>query len=139
MKVDQLAEVERGQHVAVHDEERVVEALDQPERRRGAERAGLVDVLDGDAVRPGVIHHRPDEVGEVPDAQRDVSKTRLAQALDDDLEDRLLADRQERLGQDGGVRCHPRPAPAAQDHGLHATASRSSATTRSTSSAVMWG
>ena len=65
------------------------------------------------------VEDRPNQVREVADAEADVDDPRFLELADDDLEDRLLAHRHQRLGQDRGVRGQTRAAPAGQHDRLH--------------------
>jgi hypothetical protein len=56
-------------------------------------------------------------VGQVADGERDVAEPAIAQLVDDHVQDRLLADREEGLGEDGGVRPEAGTLAAREDHG----------------------
>ena len=115
---DQVAVVELRQHVAVHHEESAVEAVDELERRSGAERFVLVHVLDRDVPVLTVVEDRLDEMREVADAERDVLDPTGLELVDHELEDRPLADRHQRLRKHRGVRREARAAAAREHDGL---------------------
>ena len=65
----------------------------------GALFGALVGVVDVDPELGAVAHHGADQVGEVADRERQVGEAELTQLVDDDGEDRAVADREQRLGQ----------------------------------------
>ena len=84
-----------------------------------AERLLLADVGDVDVAVLAAVEDRLDQVREVADAEVHVDDARVLELADDDLEDRLVADRHQRLRQHRGVRREPRAAAAGQDDRLH--------------------
>ena len=60
-----------------------------------------------------------DQVAQVPDADVDRVEPRARELADDDLEDRPVADREQRLGQDRGVGPQAHAEPACEDDGSH--------------------
>ena len=80
VRAHELADVERGEDVAVEREEGAVEALDLAQRAGGAERLVLLGVVDADAVGRAVAEHRPHEVGEVAGGDRHVAARRRPRA-----------------------------------------------------------
>jgi len=118
MVADERPDVERGQHVAVERDERIVEPWDEPERAGGPQRRIFLDVRDRRLRIGAGVEDRANEVGEVAHAERDVEEPLILQLVDEDLEDRALPDRHERLREDGRVRREPGTAAACQDHGL---------------------
>ena len=113
--VHQVRVVERGEHVAVHHQEGVVEAVDGRQRADGAERLDLLVVVDAHAVRGAVAHDGAHEVREVADRQRQVVEAGVAELVHHHVEDGAVADRQQRLRQDRGVRPEPRPLAAGEN------------------------
>ncbi len=86
--LDELAVVEGGQDVAVHDHERAVQTFDEPKRGSCAQRFLLADIRDLHVSVLAVLENGFDEVREVADAEVDVDDAGLAQLADDDFEDR---------------------------------------------------
>ena len=125
---EQLAVVERRQHVAVHDDERALEVRHHRQGTRGAERLGLpVEVQLHLGWQIGVRQVDGDQLPEVAHAQVDLVDAAARQRADDVLEHRPVADRHERLRDDGGVGAQPHPQPARQDDCSHATPPRRAA------------
>ena len=79
-RVEERAVVERGEHITVHDEERLVEALDQLERSGGAQRLSSRAVVDVDAPAAAVTEVRLDELGEVADGERHCGRSPVARS-----------------------------------------------------------
>ena len=71
---------------------------------RRAHWARFVGVVDVDSIARAVADDRFDEVAEIAEADRGPGEAGRRDALEQVLEDRTLAEWQERLGQDGGVR-----------------------------------
>src|SRR5436305_9460279 len=123
MEGDEVAVVQRGEDVAVHRDERLVEAGDGAQRARGALRLVLPVPVELKAVGedPLLREVQLDELAEVADAEVDLLYARVRQAAHDVLEDRAVADRHERLGDDRRVGAQPRSEASGQDHGSHMT------------------
>jgi len=75
-----------------------------------------------------VAHDSPDEVGQIPDGQRDVAEAAVAQLVHDHVKDGALAHRQEGLGEDGCVGTEAGTLTARKDDGSssHSTFCRQS-------------
>src|SRR5438034_3522216 len=117
--VDEVAVVERRQHVAVHDHECAVQPVYQAEWRRSSESGFLADVRNVDLTAVAAVEDSLDQVCEVADAELDVDDPRFRELPDHDLEDRTIAHRHEWLWKHRGVRRQSCPTTSSQDHGGH--------------------
>ena len=113
--LDQRAEVDRREEIAVHDEQALEVALDLRERACGAERLFLAQVVQVDAEAGAVAEVGLDQLREVADGQVDMVEAGLREPAEQDLEHGHLADRHQRLRQHGRVGGEARPL-AAREH-----------------------
>ena len=115
---DQLAVVERRQDVAVHRDEGSVEIGDDPKRAGRAERLVLPVPAQLELVRQACRLGEVDldQLAQMADAEVDRVDARGVQTAEDVLEDRPVADRDERLGQDRRVRPQAHAEAPRQDH-----------------------
>ena len=120
----EFAVVELRQYVAVHDDERRVESLDEPERCGSAQGVLLAHVFDRETVRRAVADDSLDQVRQVPDGERDVEDAVAVELSQDNLEDCLVADRHQRFREYARVRREARPSSAGQNDGPHQSLSR---------------
>ena len=119
MRVEHLAVVDVRQDVAVHDEEVLRLAMQcGDDRTDRAERCLLVDVLDLDTPLRAITDVRPDQLTEMTDRQRRLREALIGQLTKHDLEDRIVTDRYEWLGNQRGVRSQADALASCQDHGL---------------------
>jgi hypothetical protein len=119
---EQLAVVERRQHVAVHHQEVVVEVGDRAQRAGGALRLVLEHVVDAHAPARAVADHRREQARHVAERDDDAVTTGCAQLREHDFEDRLVAERQQGLRHRDRQRREPRAPAAGQDHRHHGRA-----------------
>ena len=91
----------------------------RPMRPGGAERRLLARVADANAEARAVAEVGHEQLGEVPDREGDLVEAVVAELPDHDVEDRPVADRHERLGEDGGVGGEARAEAAGEDDRLH--------------------
>ena len=90
--------------------------------------------LDLDAVVAAVVEHGLDQVREIPDAEGDVGDPTGRELADDELENRAVADRHQRLRQHRRVGSEPRALSAREDNRLHAAPAASGRRARRCSS-----
>ena len=114
------AQVERGQHVAVEDEERAAdEALDVLERAGGAERRFFDDVADAQSELGTVAEVRRDRVGEVAGGQDDVIDPGVLEPAQRALQERHVHDGDHGLGRLERQRPKPRALTTNENDCLH--------------------
>src|SRR5205823_12545339 len=108
-------------YVAVHDQEGAAQAGDTGERAGGAGRLLLLHEVDlRQPAQGAVLGDEGVEVGaHVAEREGDVVEPGPGELADDDLQDRHLADRQQRLGDDAGERGQPAAAAAREDDRPH--------------------
>src|SRR6266508_734561 len=82
----EIAVVKRGKHASVHEDERVVEPLDQSKRGGRAEWALLVNVTDLRAQIGATVEESSDQMRQVAHAEGDVGEAIARELLYDDLE-----------------------------------------------------
>ena len=87
------------------------------ERANCAERLVLAEVVDREAVVLAVAEEDLDQLGEVTGRDRHALESVVPQLAHDDVEDRAVADRHQRLREDGGVRAQAHALPACEDDG----------------------
>ncbi len=122
--VEHRAQVERGEDVAVEDEERAVdELLDVLERAGRAERRVLDDVAQPQPQARAVAEVRRDRVGQIARGQDDVVDPGLLDAAQRPLEERHVHDRDHGLGRLEGERPKPRTLTADENDCLHGSVS----------------
>jgi len=97
VKIEELAVVQVCEQVPVHDQEGAVDITELPQRAGRAERLGLVQVLDRHSMVRAVAEHGFDQVAQVADRERQVREPVGRELPDDNVEDRPIADRHERL------------------------------------------
>ena len=114
------AQVERGEDVAVEDEERAVdELLDVLERARGAERRVFDDVAQAEPEARAVAEVRRDRVGEVAGGQDDVVDPGVLEPAQRALQERHVHDGDHGLRRLEGERPQPRALSADENDCLH--------------------
>ena len=117
MKVEHRAEIALGEDVAVDEEERRGERLGQQrEAAGGPERNLLADVADAHTQARAVAEVRLDHFRFVVDREEDLLHAGRPQPLDEDLQQRLAAHAQQRLGHGVGERTQARPEAARHQH-----------------------
>ena len=94
------------------------QAADEFQGAGGAERLVFPDVADLDAPAASVAAIGLDEFGQVSGRNDDVLEAEVLQLTQDDLDDRVVADGDEGLGERRGERPQSSALPARQDHGL---------------------
>src|SRR5919201_1138757 len=94
----------------------VVAILDQRQCADGAERLGFAEVVDLDPVAASVAEEVLDQLGQVAGGHGDVLEAVAAQLAYDDVQHRPVADRHQRLWQDGRVGAQARALAARQYH-----------------------
>ena len=121
VKPHELAVIKRRQHVTVHRDERAPETRDEPQCPGCPERLLLPVPAQLEIGRQslGLREVDLDQLSEVSDAQVDLPHAGSVQPEKDVLEDRPVADRHERLGQDRRVRAQPHAEAPRQDHSPH--------------------
>ena len=108
MEIDERGDVEVGQHVAVGDDERVVDAAEvgrESDRPGGVERLGLDRVVQRNPVALAVGKGLDERLGLEAECQRHVGDPSLRQVVDKAFDDRHVPDRQHRF------RCRQRQRP----------------------------
>ena len=88
------AVVDGRQEVAVHDEERLVEVLDQVERAGRPQWLDLDDVLDPQTEALAIAEERLDQLRHVSECQNDTLESLARKLLQDDLHRRLVTERE---------------------------------------------
>src|SRR5436305_11373792 len=113
MSAHELAEIEIGEQVSVHHEEVVVEpSCELAQRSRSPERFALANVVDRQPELGTVAEIALEQVREMPRQDGRVLHTVATELPEQDLEDRHLPDRDQRLRKDCGERAQPRPTAA---------------------------
>ena len=126
MERDQVAEVEGGEHVAVAHDEALVEPLGgEADRAGGTERVVLHRVAQHEVAEAALGEVRLERVGQVAERQHDLVDAVARQPRELALEERLVGDRQQRLGRGVGERAQPRALAADEDDRLHGVRARS--------------
>jgi hypothetical protein len=115
----ELREVEHGQRVAVHDQERLIEPVDERQRSGGAERTLLDAVRDAQPVLRAVPEERPEQLPEVADRQDHLVHPGTLHLPQHDFQDRHVADRHQRLRYHRGERGKACPLAARQNDRFH--------------------
>ena len=120
--VDDGAQVDGGQHVAVEHHDRAVEVrCAEPDGAPGAQRLRLDRVADARAASAAVADDALDGVRPVVEAQNDlVDLGQLPEQVDLVVQQRPVEDRHDRLGRVAGQRTQPRAESAGEQDGLHA-------------------
>ena len=113
--VHERREVECREQVAVHHEHAVLREIHLRDRAGRSERLRLAPVDELDAEPLTVAEVRLDQLGEVADREVDADEARRREPSQQDLEHRHVADRHQRLRQDGRVR----PQPCSRSAGEH--------------------
>ncbi len=113
-------EVEVGEHVAVEQQEALVEhRLGELQRPRRAARVGLLDEAQADPEPRAVAQHVAHRGGEEAAGHDHVLDAVRAQPFDHVHDERPVHERHERLGHGGGQRAQTGALAADEDHGLH--------------------
>ncbi len=115
---DQRGDVEIGDDVAVHHDERVVDAGvlgREPDRAGRVERFGLDRVVEPRTAAEAVRERLQERLGLEPERQRHVGDAAFDEAADEPGDHRLVTDRQHRLRDVVRERPHPR-AETADEH-----------------------
>ena len=116
--VEEGGEVHVRDDVAVHDQDGGARSLrEERERSPRAQRAILTEVLDVAVERRPVPEVGLDLVAPVVHGEEQPAKAVIHEAADDDLEQRLAAHREHRLGCGFGQRTQTAPLPSGHDHG----------------------
>jgi hypothetical protein len=98
MRGDQRRDVEVRQHVAVENDRRFVEPVEHvPDRAGRAERLGLADDLEPDALAGHPVGERSERIREVASEQHGLGDAVAAHQVQLVLEERSVADRQQRF------------------------------------------
>ncbi len=119
---DQRGDVEVGDDVAVHDDERVVDARVlgcEPDRAGGVEWFGLDGVVEPGAAAMAVRERLQERLGLEPERQGHVGDATLDEAADEPGDHRLVTDREHRLRHVVRERPHPGAEPADEHDGAH--------------------
>ena len=117
--LEELAVVQVREEIAVQNEEVLGKVRDETHRTSGPERPVLSRVIDVDAEPRAVAEVGLDDVREVADRHRDSRAAVVPELPDDDFEERMIAERQERLRDRDGVRREARPLLPGEDHRAH--------------------
>ena len=117
----QRAVVDCREYVAVHRQERAVEAVDQLEWSGGRQRRGFARVAQVESEARTVAAQTLDQLGQVRNRQRDAGESAAPQLPQDDLEDRQVVDGQERFRQHRRIRAQPLSLSSGKNHRLHAS------------------
>ena len=115
MPVEEVSEIEIGQHVGVHHQEMFGEIVEQPQRPERAERFGLERIAQRHPELFAVAEIGADQISHVVDRKRCDIEAGAREAADGDLDDRRLADRHQRLGQRHRVGPQPRALAAGEN------------------------
>jgi len=115
--VDETPEIQIGENIAVHDDERLVEAVNKAKWAGCAERLLFVRVTDVHVTICAVVENSPDQVRQVADTEDNVPDAMRLELFDHDLEDRSLADRHQWLREDRRIRSKARSAAAGKHDG----------------------
>ena len=121
MQRDDGVDVDAGHHVAVEDDERVVDALrGVANRAAGAERRRLDDVADAHAGAGAVAEHFFDAARLVVEAEDHLVDLRhLLEEIDLVVEERAIEDRHDGLGRMNRQRAEARAFAPGEQNGFH--------------------
>src|SRR5262249_49226036 len=95
VKANQRVEVEVGEKVSIHDQERALQSGHGGQRPRGSRRLVLVDVVERNAVGQllPVMEVRLHQLCEMAHRQSDIPDAEAHEPLDEDFQHRLIAER----------------------------------------------
>ena len=108
---------QRREHIAIHDQKRFGQILDEREWTDRAERLVLARVVDANAPLAAVAEIGHEQLREMARGERDVIEAGAGQLTDDDLEDRHIAHRHERLRERDRVWSQSASFPTGKDDG----------------------
>ena len=112
-------EIERGEHVAVDDEEAAFDALDLGQAAGRTERMRFDAVAEPQAIALAGAEAGADQVGERPDGQHGLAHAGLDQPRQQQLEHGAIADGQHGPGEQGAVAVGLDAAAVGEDDGFH--------------------